>query len=84
MKERKYDVQVIELRPDDQLLALFDPEYVDVAAANEIFHELRRAFPNRKMTGLWGTDIKILREEDKNAEDNFEKHMQALYEDMQT
>ena len=78
MKEKKYDVQVIELRPDDQFLVLFDPEYVDLAQATELFQDLHEAFPNRNMTGLWGTDIKILREEDKNAEDNFEKHLKTL------
>ena len=78
MKEKKYDVQVIELRPDDQFLVLFDPEYVDLAQAEELFKNLRKAFPNRNMMGLWGTDIKILREEDKNAEDNFEKHLKTL------
>lgn len=78
MKEKKYDVQVIELHPDDQFLVLFDPEYVGLAQAEELFKNLRKAFPNRNMMGLWGTDIKILREEDKNAEDNFEKHLKTL------
>ena len=78
-----YQVQVIELQPEDKILVLFNPEWMDVDQAHKMYKILLEDFPNRRLIGLYGTDIKIIREEDENAEDNFKKHLAALYKDTQ-
>ena len=75
-------VKVVVLRPEDKVIATFDANIIDVAGAQEVYEHLRRFFENRPVIGIYGTEITFIREEDENAEDNFEKHLQALREDM--
>ena len=79
----KYQVQVIELQPDDKMLILFDPEWINIEQAHQVYKMLIEDFPNRNLIGLYGTDIKIIREEDENAEDNFKEHLLAPWKDTQ-
>ena len=75
-------VKVVVLRPEDKVIATFDTNILDVENAQEIYKHLRRFFEKRPVIGIYGTEITFIREEDENAEDNFEKHLQALREDM--
>lgn len=75
-------VKVIVLRPEDKVLATFDPDIIDLEGARQVYNHLRDFFNNRPIIGIYGTEITFIREEDENAEDNFEKHLQALREDM--
>ena len=75
-------VKVVVLRPEDKVIATFDTNIIDVEGAQETYQHLRRFFENRPIIGIYGTEITFIREEDENAEDNFEKHLQALREDM--
>ena len=79
----KYQVQVVELKPDDKILVLFDPQWMDLDQAHQMYKMLKEDFPDRTLIGLYGTNIKIIREEDENAEDNFKKHLFALGKDTQ-
>ena len=75
-------VKVVVLRPEDKVIATFDTNILDIEGAGEVYQHLRRFFENRPVIGVYGTEITFVREEDENAEDNFEKHLQALREDM--
>lgn len=75
-------VKVVVLRPEDKVIATFDTNILDVESAQETYKLLRRFFENRPVIGIYGTEITFIREEKENAEDNFEKHLQALREDM--
>ena len=75
-------VRVIHLRPEDKVIATFDTKILDVESAQEIHCQLCKFFSERPVLGIYGTELKFIREEDENAEDNFEKYLQALREDM--
>lgn len=73
-----YDVKIIELQPDDKMLVLFNPEWMDVEQAVEQFKQVQEYFSNYEIIGLYGADIKIIREGIENAENNFKKHLATL------
>ena len=75
--KEKCQAQVIELQPDDKILMLFNPEYVDLENAHLMYKMLKEEFPDRTLIGLYGTDIKIIKE-NEDAEDNFKKHLATL------
>ena len=78
-----YDIKIIELQPDDKMLVLFNPEWMDLEQAIEQFKQVQEYFSNYEIIGLYGADVKIIREEEiKNAENNFKKHLEALYKNM--
>lgn len=77
--KEKCQAQIIELQPDDKILMLFNPEYVDLENARLMYETLKEEFPDRALIGLYGTDIKIIKE-NENAEDNFKKLLVALKE----
>lgn len=73
------DVQIIHLRPKDKVVAIYDPNLLNVEDAAHIHNELCKFFENRPVLGLFGTELKFIKEEeDNNAEDNFNKHLSSL------
>lgn len=64
----KHQIQLIELQPEDVIFVLFDPEWIDVEQAQAMFQQILDVFPNRNVKGLYGTDIKIIKEEDKKCQ----------------
>ena len=67
-------VQVVHLRPEDKVIAIFDTNILTPENACELHEVLCKFFHNRPVIGLFGTELKFVREEDNNAEDNFEKY----------
>ena len=83
MIELKDGVQVIHLQPDDKILVIYDPNFVDVAQAQDMHCAIRDFFNSNDILGVFGTEFKIIRKEKiEDAEDNFKEQLKALWEDM--
>ena len=76
-------VQVIVLRPEDKVVASFDTNVVDIKGAQIIYKHLSEFFEGRPVIGIYGTELKFIREEfDNDAKDNFRERLAALQKDM--
>lgn len=83
MIELSNGVQVIHLQPDDKILVIYDPNFIDVEQAGNMHREIRNFFSNNDILGVFGTEFKIIREGKlENAEGNFKEHLKTLWEDM--
>ena len=83
MIELKDGVQVIHLQPDDKILVIYNPNFVDVEQAQDMHRAIRDFFNSNDILGVFGTEFKIIRKEKiEDAEDNFKEQLKALWEDM--
>ena len=84
MIELKNGVQVIHLQPDDKILVIYDPNFVDVEQAQCMHRAIRDFFNSNDILGVSGTEFKIIRKEKiENAEDNFKEHFPSPWKDTQ-
>lgn len=83
MIELSNGVQVIHLQPDDKILVIYDPNFIDVEQAGNMHRAIRNFFDNNDILGVFGTEFKIIREGKlENAENNFKERLKTLWEDM--
>lgn len=62
-------VEVIRLLPEDKVLVIFDTNLHDVETATQTYKLLSEAFEGHIVLGIYGADIKFIREEENNEED---------------
>ena len=83
MIDKLENVEVIHLQPADKIIALYDANTINVEEAYSIHHQLRDFFGDRDVLGIIGTKLVFIREgKIEDGEDNFEKHLEALYKNL--
>ena len=75
-------VEVIRLLPEDKVLVIFDTDIHTVETAQDTYKYLDEFFEGRTLLGVYGTDIKFIREEENNAENNDKEYFKTLRKDM--
>ena len=75
-------VEVIRLLPEDKVLVIFDTDIHTVETAQDTCKYLDEFFEGRTLLGVCGTDIKFIREEEKNAENNDKEYFKTLRKNM--
>lgn len=75
-------VEVIRLLPEDKVLVIFDTDIHTVESAQDTYKYLDEFFEGHTLLGVYGTDIKFIREEEKNAENNDKEYFKTLCKNM--
>ena len=75
-------VEIIRLLPEDKVLVIFDTDIHTVETAQQAYKYLDEFFEGRTLLGVYGTDIKFIREEEENAENNDKEYFKTLRKDM--
>lgn len=75
-------VEIIHLLPKDKVLVTFDTDIHDIETASQTYKHLSEFFGERIILGVYGADIKFIREEEKNAENNDKEYFKTLRKDM--
>ena len=71
-------VQLIRLLPKDKVLVIFDTNIHTVETAQQTYQYLGEFFEGRTLVGVYGVDIKFIREEEENAENNYKEYFTTL------
>lgn len=75
-------VEIIHLLPEDKVLVTFDTNIHTVETASKTYEYLSEFFGERTLLGVYGTDIKFIREEEKNAENHDKEYFTTLCKDI--
>lgn len=75
-------VEIIRLLPEDKVLVIFDPDIHTIETAQQTYKYLDEFFERRTLVGVYGVDIKFIREEEENAENNYKKYYATLRKGM--
>lgn len=80
-------VEVIRLLPEDKVLVIFDTNIHDMETAQQTYKYLDEFFEGHTLLGVYGTDIKFIREgenneEDENTENNDKEYFKTLRKNM--
>lgn len=75
-------VEVIRLLPEDKVLVIFDTNIHTVETAQDAYKYLYEFFEGRTLLGVYGTNIKFIREEENNAENNDKEYFKTLRKNM--
>ena len=71
-------VEITHLLPEDKVLIIFDTEVHTIETAQQTYKYLDEFFEGRRLVGVYGVDIKFIREEEENAENNYKKYYATL------
>ena len=83
MIDKFENVEIIHLQPEDKVIAFYDPNIINVEEVCNIHHQLQDFFGDRDVLGVVGTKLRFIRKEEiEDGENNFEKHLEALYKNM--
>lgn len=83
MIDKLENVEIIHLQPKDKVIAFYDANILNIEDVYSVHHQLQDFFGDRDVLGVVGTKLMFIREEKiEDGEDNFEKHLEALYKNL--
>jgi hypothetical protein len=71
-------VEIIRLLPEDKVLATFNTNIHTIETASQTYKFFSEAFEGHIVLGVYGADIKFIREEEENAENNDKEYFKTL------
>lgn len=71
-------VSVVVINPEDKVIVSFDTNIHDTKSASFMFNELKNFFPKHDVIGVFGAEIKFIKEEKNETKDQIEKCFLSL------
>ena len=71
-------VSVVVINPEDKVIVSFDTNIHDTKSASFMFNELKNFFPKHDVIGVFGAEIKFIKEEKNETEDQIKKCFSSL------
>lgn len=71
-------VSAVVINPEDKVIVSFDPNIHNVESAGVMLNHLKSFFPKHDVIGIFGAEIKFIKEEKNETEDKIEKYFSPL------